>query len=1810
MNRLNKGDKSHLKLIFEYHKIFVDKPLSTFIIIIILIYKFIGIIASTHLLDRSSNNKKYNISNILRFTTYCYSSDISCITKSNYDVLCSVIYLVVLILIMVGVIIYINKKYKVQSFLAMLFLLLLFGIAVFNSYLNEILSIVIISYFPFNKESESLKAISIFISKLTFPRYFLLVGNIIIILAINVITYYFICITNTPLFLSKTPFSILSNNKGFKILLVIITSNFQIFELIDVFYINSNSAKLYMNIISLLFIFFLLCSIKSYYFQSFSISTSLFKFLIYSCICSGIISFVNYSQYKEGMKTIELTEKILFEILFSVLIIIIEWRIFTNQMTKDFSENIFIKQKDYKKCEWSFFFFYELILRLEKNNKAYQRILNVIYEHCSKCKDKTCPCNDNKIINGEIKNTKEMYNKVYDWFDKEFSVLVTNIIKSNKIKTHYQIVLTYCEFIYTIKHGCIKSSYYLEKYFKKIKSLPFDLKYCLYTLKKTIKSENILRLKELSSKDNKYFTIWNNLNFIKYQKVISDIKDCLYENSDNLQKVIMLKKINFNSIIGDGGNLSKVTLSSIYKLCYQFNQGDKKLKDMITSNFSPVNPLTNGELCYLINEYYSMFSSNTNNNNNIPDDIYSYISTSACDNKLLNIHKSFYEKNMIHPLIVSLDDGKNFIIKYICHYLCLKLDYLPSELIESNINILLPEIFHIEHASVVNKTILNRKYNHIEKEIFMIQKKGYYFPCMMSLSYFPTLNRLVSIIANVNVIKPTLYHYYMVLDSYGNFLSYSDSLESAIMINRDIIQKLKFNFFSLFNLGEFTFKGNFKEDEDSIHIKYDINKLRESYMKISEYLKEDKCDMTLINKIGDFTYIPLNFTEEIENKKIINDMIKEKTHNHQKGYVDMNIQLHAIGNIQYYIVEYIETKEMYDNREQNGKYSTLKKKLVMSRNNVHSFTTTTCLTPIRKRFSNSNITTSSQSVGYKNLTVINQSSLNNATLTSSTNQVILPTTNNNNLLKKINSGSENNQIPSSSPLQQKKFNSFIGLIEMTNNISASLNSLTIKDNYIAWIIFYFFLLGIAILIIIECILLNKELQNSERLFKLNIYTLEINYNLLFTANVYYDSCLVFQGKNNYDIQTNIDHLEITRDELAEISENKANELIETLSKLIKQLTIQNDITLQLYLQSERYLVLNQDWTESEADTTLYEEMSLFHNYLKLLTYYKSGFGFCNHEYYLYGKLDEGVTPNYNDKMISYLTTNLFTKMVTKLHRILLILNQEYEKSHNKIINNTVIINIVAVIAFIGIFISIKEIIRVYIRNSYELAKKLIFENNPFFDVSYRPTIQSEGENEIENKIEMFKQIIRNFEIVVLQNQNINFNTMNYTITSKMIVNSNLDSKIFNSSPPNLIKKKSFQNIPKKHVSSMSNNKLIKVENTTISSMNTGTNATLNTNTNRNYDMMNSKLTKYSEKGNMTNQNPKRKTSITSQTNEHHQKNLYHFLYKLKHSFPLLSLYNILMWSSMSLFLLLTAAHLIITILENKGMIFSSDMIINLCDRIMRYNHLILFYKLSILNKNPDVLQSTESECVNKIISNPYNIKLQRNNSFYDQIGDSEYGCLLTQAEIDQDNIDELVMKSKKVNTFISNFILNDYIKIESQLDTSNFCISLSRFYYHTFYHTINSSEITLKDIFSEMNSLSKQCRLIGSYLNKGGLEQSIKILSNNLNSYFLEFYIKNSKKEEIDFDYFITKNNNFLYNNMNFVIIFDKIQTTYFAIALNKMVSAFDKQLLEEYFIIVSTVIVYTLFLVFVSILKKKNSNIYYEIYKVVHKINNIKITF
>ena len=36
----------------------------------------------------------------------------------------------------------------------------------------------------------------------------------------------------------------------------------------------------------------------------------------------------------------------------------------------------------------------------------------------------------------------------------------------------------------------------------------------------------------------------------------------------------------------------------------------------------------------------------------------------------------------------------------------------------------------------------------------------------------------------------------MVIDAYGNFLSYSDSLESAIMINREIIQKLKFNFFT------------------------------------------------------------------------------------------------------------------------------------------------------------------------------------------------------------------------------------------------------------------------------------------------------------------------------------------------------------------------------------------------------------------------------------------------------------------------------------------------------------------------------------------------------------------------------------------------------------------------------------------------------------------------------------------------------------------------------------------------------------------------------------------------------------------------------------------------------------------------------------------------------------------------------------------------------------------------------------------------------------------------------------------------------
>lgn len=1813
MNRLSKVDSKVLRLIYEYHQSLLEKTFTNYIIALILAYKTIGMIICTHLFDTSLTNNDFNIPKILRYVTFCYNSNISCILNDDYSTLCFIIYFLIFINLIFGISIYKSYDNKYKKTINIMYLLSIFILVIFSSIINEILFIIILSFLPNVKDSHTGKIIEQFINNNWIHQYCLLVLNIMSIFVINVLSYILLCITNTPLFLSKTPITIICNNKWFKAFFIIITSNSQGLQLISVLYPGSRNINLLVTVIILVFLLFYLISLNVYYFVTYSYATVFYKLTSYVGIISGINNIVSYTYYPNGKENLELIEKILFEIFLGVLLVLVEFKIFEKKMAKELSENIFIKQKDVKKCLFSFMYFYEVILRLEKSESAYALISNTMYTHSEICKDKGCNCRETTFFNKKIKSNKEIKSEIYDWFEKEMSLLVNNILKISKIKSYYQIILTYCEFIYTIKHNCIKNSFYLEKYFKKIKSFPFDLKYCLYYLKKTIKCENLKKLKQLASKQEQYLVVANYKSFLKYERIIHSIKKCLFNNCDNHQKVLSLKNLNFNSVFTENRNYSKITLSSIYNICLQVNQGDNKLIQLIKDNFSANNPLNNTELCFLLTNYFSFSSKNQNNQCNIPESLSSIIS--PFDDKLLFSHKSFFEKDFTHPFILSLEDGKNYIFKYICHYLCLKLDYLPNELIDKSINQVLPEPFHSEHTNVVSKTILNKKFNYVEKQVFMIHKKGYYFPCMVTLSFFPTLHKLVKIIGNVNEIKQKKYHHYIVIDTYGNFLSYSDSLESAIMINREIIQKLKFNFFTLFNLNELIIKGynnNKDEYENSIiQIKYDVSKLREAYIKISEYLKDDKCDMTIMNKIGEFSYMALNFTEESENKKIINELINEKTHINQKSFVDMNIKQNAIGNVQFYLVEYIETKEQFEKREQNGKFSALKKKLVLSRQglNIYNRQNSGWIKPqakISKKYINSNLTNSSFSVTSKKDSNNNLNMNNTNTYNNATNSFLLSKKNSNPFLKNLNGKTEDSPVMTTNSPEFFTINNFF---TDQQPIIPSSKPLSAKSNLFSLISMVFFLFGVIIFSFIVLTFLNREFQQTKRLFMLNMYSINLDYILLYIGNIFFDSCLIFKTKDSYQIDTEIKHLEVNRDMFAEIAEEKVSELIESQSSLIKQLTIQNDVSLQIYLEYENYTVLNSDWNEPEALTTLYEEMSLFHNYLKLLTIYKGNFGYCHYDYYIEGTpKEEREEPNYNDKMVSYVNTNILKKMAPKFNRILLNINKEYLKLHNAIMRNLIIIDTVYLILFGFLFIYTVKRTKEYIKSTYNLAKRLIFDTNSNYDFGIKRKCIN-GENDLEMVLDQFKKIILNFEIFVLQNENVTISTItcshmyNLFDSSFFINNNSSCQQKKRNYYPSCTKKISFQ-------TGKRNSQEVQAASTYVSSIqstsgNLATNAHININSSPNIDTCSSKYTKYSDKLLVNSTRSPVKGIPQAIVNAHYHKNLISFLKHLKKSFPYLTSTKIFMASSFTLYIIISAIHFYISIIENKSLIFSVDIVNNFCERTLKFIHLLLFYKISILTKNPNIEKETEEECLSKGISNPYNIEISRNDSFYSKINNSEYGCLLTLSQINNQNIKNLITRQKKYYSILMNNAIDDFISIEKKLDSDMYCIELSKYYYQSLQYESNNTNITINSIFKQISDLSLQCKLIGAFINQGGIQESINILLNNLNSDFLEFYQNYKENHIINYNHYLINNKNFLYNNINVIITLDKIQSIYYDLGMKNINNSYHQLFCEETIMILLTLLLFFIFTILVGFIQTKNSKIYKEIFKVVNKIYN-----
>ena len=107
----------------------------------------------------------------------------------------------------------------------------------------------------------------------------------------------------------------------------------------------------------------------------------------------------------------------------------------------------------------------------------------------------------------------------------------------------------------------------------------------------------------------------------------------------------------------------------------------------------------------------------------------------------------------------------------------------------------------------------------------------------------PKLSKNISMISDITFIDLPNDSIFIIMDDFGNFLTYSKSMEDKFIINKDIIQKIKFNFFTYFNISENHFK-IFRKQINSIsksHKFQSIKKMpRHSFKKIGLNIEKDK----------------------------------------------------------------------------------------------------------------------------------------------------------------------------------------------------------------------------------------------------------------------------------------------------------------------------------------------------------------------------------------------------------------------------------------------------------------------------------------------------------------------------------------------------------------------------------------------------------------------------------------------------------------------------------------------------------------------------------------------------------------------------------------------------------------------------------------------------------------------------------------------------------------------------------------------------------------------------------------------------------
>ena len=214
--------------------------------------------------------------------------------------------------------------------------------------------------------------------------------------------------------------------------------------------------------------------------------------------------------------------------------------------------------------------------------------------------------------------------------------------------------------------------------------------------------------------ENVYYT--NSINLIQYKKYINDFKNMLYK--------ISTLYLNFWTLLLNIHN----QIENIENL----NNAEKEIKDLIKPVEDSFNKIYNFKNDPSINKLYVSFLKNVLVNKKLYEKYRKNITNFSFEFKKFNKEDDFSnfdlkklkENDEIQWILVSADDKNYGEILNLSLGVCPIIGYKKREIIGSNINILIPNIFHKPHSHMLHKLFYDAKYNFYES----LSKKVEYKP--------------------------------------------------------------------------------------------------------------------------------------------------------------------------------------------------------------------------------------------------------------------------------------------------------------------------------------------------------------------------------------------------------------------------------------------------------------------------------------------------------------------------------------------------------------------------------------------------------------------------------------------------------------------------------------------------------------------------------------------------------------------------------------------------------------------------------------------------------------------------------------------------------------------------------------------------------------------------------------------------------------------------------------------------------------------------------------------------------------------------